>query len=295
MLGRRVRSVLRLAAGLGLLGGYPGSARAVDGVIEINQTRALAGGVTGSDGPGFPVTLDAAGSYRLTSNLDITGEANPENVTVIQLTADEITLDLNGFAILGTNTCSGIPTSCNANGSGVGIDGNTGLAEGVTVKNGTIRGTGAHAIDLLGGSHVEGMFITEVGGYGIFTGSTSTVIVNRLLQIGGALGISVGGSSTIRDNTVVSPAGTGIRAASAACTVVGNSVSGGTIGIHAANSVVRDNTVRFASGFGMELIGSSSGYVNNVLTNNNGGDASLQLSGGLQMGTNICGGSTLCP
>ena len=42
---------------------------AVDGVIEINQARALAGGVLGDairDPPGFPVTIDRSGSYRLT-------------------------------------------------------------------------------------------------------------------------------------------------------------------------------------------------------------------------------------
>jgi hypothetical protein len=54
----------------------PGAA--VDGVIEINQSRALAGGVTPGDAPGFPVTISARGSYRLTGNLDLTapGAAN---------------------------------------------------------------------------------------------------------------------------------------------------------------------------------------------------------------------------
>ena len=47
-------------------------AGAVDGVIEINQAKALAGGVTPSDTPGFPVSIDTAGSYRLTGNLRAT-------------------------------------------------------------------------------------------------------------------------------------------------------------------------------------------------------------------------------
>ena len=42
-------------------------ALASDGVIEINQAKALAGGVTAFDGPGFPVTVTAPGSYILTS------------------------------------------------------------------------------------------------------------------------------------------------------------------------------------------------------------------------------------
>jgi hypothetical protein len=40
------------------------SAAAVDGVIEINQAKALAGGVTPGDTAGFPVALSAPGSYR---------------------------------------------------------------------------------------------------------------------------------------------------------------------------------------------------------------------------------------
>jgi hypothetical protein len=40
---------------------------------------------------------------------------------------------------------------------------------------------------------------------------------------------------------------------------------------------------------------SPSGYANNVLNDNNGGNANPQLFGGVQMGTNICGGDTVCP
>ena len=41
-----------------LLLARPPLASAVDGVVEINQTRALAGAITASDTAGFPVTLD---------------------------------------------------------------------------------------------------------------------------------------------------------------------------------------------------------------------------------------------
>ena len=44
-----------------LLVALAGPALAVDGVIEINQTAALAGAVTATDSPEFPVTLDAPG------------------------------------------------------------------------------------------------------------------------------------------------------------------------------------------------------------------------------------------
>jgi hypothetical protein len=37
------------------------------------------------------------------------------------------------------------------------------------------------------------------------------------------------------------------------------------------------------------------GYGNNQFSNNNGGNANPQVSGGIEMGTNICGGDTTCP
>jgi hypothetical protein len=45
---------------------------ASDGRIEINQAKALAGGVTPGDTPGFPVSITVGGSYVLTSDLDVT-------------------------------------------------------------------------------------------------------------------------------------------------------------------------------------------------------------------------------
>ena len=78
------------------------SAGAADGVSEINQARALAGGVTPGDVPGFPVTIDASGSYRLTGDLT----APDLDTTAIGVTADDVTIDLNGFAIIGPNDCT---------------------------------------------------------------------------------------------------------------------------------------------------------------------------------------------
>src|SRR5687767_6473062 len=73
-----------------------------DGVVEFNQSDALRGGVTPGDAPGFPVTLSAAGSYRLSGNLTV-----PAGGSGVIIDADNVTLDLNGFSILGANTCNG--------------------------------------------------------------------------------------------------------------------------------------------------------------------------------------------
>ena len=61
-------------------------ALAVDGVIEINQAKVIAGGITGGDGAGFPALISAPGSYRLTSSL--TTAAN--DVNVIEITSSNV-------------------------------------------------------------------------------------------------------------------------------------------------------------------------------------------------------------
>src|SRR5947207_5818225 len=116
-----------------LLAGLSCNMYAVDGVILIDQNRALAGGVTPGDAPGFPVTISVAGSYRLSGNLTVPDA----NTTAISITAKNVTIDLNGFSIIGPTVCTGIPvTSCSPTGSGVGI---TSFQSMISVYNGVIR------------------------------------------------------------------------------------------------------------------------------------------------------------
>ena len=79
--------------------GLSTAAFAVDGVVLIDQNRALAGNVTPGDAPGFPVTISQPGSYRLSGNL-----VAPLNSGAIHIAASKVTLDLNGFHVQCTNT-----------------------------------------------------------------------------------------------------------------------------------------------------------------------------------------------
>ncbi len=74
----------------------PLAAFAVDGVILIDQNKALAGSVTPGDAPGFPVSLTRPGSYRLSGNLTL-----PAAGDGIVIASDGVSLDLNGFSIVG--------------------------------------------------------------------------------------------------------------------------------------------------------------------------------------------------
>jgi hypothetical protein len=102
------------------------TAFAVDGVKLITQSRAIAGGVTPNDAPGFPVTISRRGSYRLASNLSV----ESSNVHAIQITSPrgDVTIDLNGFTITGPG----------APGSGDGITSAVGnqAIENIIVTNG---------------------------------------------------------------------------------------------------------------------------------------------------------------
>lgn len=74
---------------------------------------------------------------------------------------------------------------------------------------------------------------------------------------------------------------------------------GGGPGLHSGilvggPGVVTDNVVSNASEWGLEL-DPSVGYAGNVLHGNNGGNVNPQVSSGVEIGTNLCGGATTCP
>jgi hypothetical protein len=110
-----------------------GPALATDGVLEINQTCAVQTGCFAGDTAGFPVTISASGSYVLTGALAV-----PADQHGIVFSADEVTLDLGGFAIVS----AGGPLLR----SGVRI-GDQLRAE---VRNGLIRGFSQHGVDASG-------------------------------------------------------------------------------------------------------------------------------------------------
>jgi hypothetical protein len=71
-------------------------AAAIDGEILIDQTKVNAGAITPGDAPGFPATLGRSGRYKLTGNLAV-----PAGQDGIEVAADNVAIDLNGFTISG--------------------------------------------------------------------------------------------------------------------------------------------------------------------------------------------------
>ena len=132
---------------------------AADGALEINAA-CVSGGCFAGDDPGFPVEIVSAGSYMLTSNLQVSGG----DTTGIAVSASGVTLDLNGFTLQGPTTCTGIPvTSCSDTGTGSGIDAATGTA----IRNGSVIGFGNNGIDAGRANRLRNLRVEGNGGHGI--------------------------------------------------------------------------------------------------------------------------------
>ncbi len=249
---------------LALLGG---AAHAVDGVVLIDQNRALAGGVTPGDTAGFPVTISQPGSYRLSSNLTVP-DANTSAI-VIAPDVSGVTIDLNGFAILGPTICTGFPLTCAPTGSGSAVSAPSGAGRGVAVRNGTVSGMGSTGLAIFAaGAVVDNVTVTSNGGTGIFV-VLGTVTNNRVMKNGGS-GITAS-NALINHNFVSQNGGTGISANDSLITQ-NVLIVNGSVGVAAANSA----------------------FSNNQFSSNNGGFLNPQFSGRGAIGPNGCDGST-CP
>lgn len=277
---------LALCASVALV--LPGAALAVDGTKLIDQARALAGGLTPGDGPGFPVLISQPGSYRLSGNLTVPDAGT----TAIEITADNVTLDLNGFSIQGPTVCSGIPTSCAPAGTGIGV---LGRANYIAVRNGIVRGMGADGVQLterIGsagrslGHQVSDLQVNGNGGYGISIGTG--IVRNSVVRVNGGRGISVD-SGLVTGNLVSQNVEAGVRIAGTGA-VLDNTISdNGSCGASVNSGLVRGNNL-LQNDPGLCL--GAAGYLGNTLIGNN-------PSGGLNLGQNLCGstvsGLSLCP
>ncbi len=192
------------------------------------------------------------GSYYLTGNL--TGGSSKKGVEVA---SDNVTLDLNGFALLGVaGSLSGIGTDVGHN--------------NVTVRNGAVTGWGGDGVELATGSASLGQVVESVAvrscGVGIRVRNgvvrSCTVsacpggailgldksTVESCHTIGGSIGISTGDGSVIRSCIVEQSTGDGISAGTdgviAHCTARANAAFGlgVSLGGRVVDCVARDNT-----------------------------------------------------
>ena len=170
----------------------------------------------------LPATIDSQGIYCLTGNL-ATSQTSGYAITI---TANNVTLDLNGWKVGGQ-----------AAGTDTNAFGIFSTATNVTVKNGIVRGF-SFGIRLMGrGAVVRDMLVDQNTRFGIYVEGQGAVVEHNQV-------VDTGGSTT---STVV-----GIIATGVGSTVSNNTVSGVTavgsngewgISVNGANSTVRDNVV----------------------------------------------------
>jgi hypothetical protein len=174
----------------------PLSVQAVDGVIEINADCAVFGCFSG-DSPGYPVTIPFPGSFRLTSDLTTTDV----NTTLIVVGSNQVSIDLNGFSLIGPVNCSGTSLTCSSSGTGDGIDANN--DEDVVIRNGTIRGMGDNGIRVCRGARLENLTVAENGDRGIDALCPGARLTDLVVRENGDDGVALGlGSSYVTDSTV---------------------------------------------------------------------------------------------
>jgi hypothetical protein len=189
------------------------AARAADGQILITQAKALAGGVTPGDAPGFPVSITLAGSYVLGSNLIVTpGQSG------IVVNAVEVAIDLNGFTIAGARSLY--------------TNGVLGPQRNLTVRNGTIRFFQQAGVISNGGALIaEHLRIGENDSFGIYDQGGDGVLRNNTL-IANGIGITCTRRCHVEGNMISRNRSTGVWILEAG-TVLGNSIFGnGSYGVY---------------------------------------------------------------
>ncbi|MBS0196885.1 MAG: right-handed parallel beta-helix repeat-containing protein [Planctomycetes bacterium] len=202
--------------------------------------------------------ISSPGSYYLTAN--IVTEAGK---SAIEIASGDVTLDLNGFSIDGAGSVFPAIRS-------------TVAARNVTIRNGTVRGSGDDGIDLNDDGQITGSLIEGIN-------------ASQNLQAG----IRTGYNAVVRNCTASGNGGNGIRLSAngvaESCTAILNTLSGFSTGIAATvvNCSARENGGSGIAAGGTTTVRDCSVYSNttNGIAIGTGGTVS-----GCTIGSNVGGG-----
>lgn len=238
--------------------------------------------------PELPFTIGESGSYYLTRNLTHTDRYT----NAIEIDANNVTLDLGGYSIIGPTT------AYNETSSGIYMDmrtnveirngtitrfPNRGIFGDISDPNGTASGhrimsvrvtsTGAEGIVLWGLHHtIKNCTVTntqlelEEGIGGISCGSLTSVIGN-VVSRHRIIGISVGAGCTIQDNTIAE-CSYGIVPGQG-CSIIGNTLFFTFDGIwlrEVDGCLVKGNTIRESAGSGILIEGFDNAIEGNLVS-----------------------------
>ena len=179
----------------------------------------------------LPYTISTSGSYYITGDLTLT-DTTVHGITV---NADNVTIDLMGYSLIGPDSGSN---------PGIYMNGRS----NVEVRNGTVRDFGSDGIYEGASSGAKGHRIIAVravsnGRYGIFLYGAGNLVKDCTVTENGGSGMRImGGLSTVTGNTAFANGGHGIDTSNG-CTVTGNTSSFNQLcGINPYNSLADQNT-----------------------------------------------------
>ena len=205
------------------------------------------------------------------------------------ITADFVTIDLNGFSISGPVVCTADASSgvaaCPSAAEGVGIQsGNAGQGFGprsTVVMNGTVRGMGNFGLELIGmGDRVERVTADSNAGLGMIISGT---VSDSAGTMNGGIGIF---AITVRDSVATTNRLQGILLDASGGVGTGNIASfNGTQGIEAPNGTVIGNTMVRNGAFGLKAL-CPAVIANNTVVSNAGGSIDTSGSGACALTNN---------
>ncbi len=214
------------------------------------------------------------GSYYLTDNL-----AGQENKNGIVIAADDVTIDLCGFAFIGVpNSVDGIRPE--------------GYCSNVAIENGIVKGWGVNGVSTYAGgtpfsssisyARLEGLIVSENGGYGI-RGGYGGIIRNCIARDNGSIGIITTNNGGVLENcTSVSNDGDGFSCFDGTvmtnCSSLfnqGDGISGVNIGGQGC-SRIEGNNICANSAYGINLTNNPGNFIyRNTLRSNTSGDLNV--------------------
>lgn len=237
----------------------PGTPAPTMKTLDQIEPRTPVDAVHTPSASGIQYFITQSGSYYLTTN--IVGESGDIGIYV---SASNVTLDLNGFSVLG------------ASGAFFGVDLGSGLAN-ITVRNGTVSGWSTEPGIYNNAQRVTLENLHLIGnGTGIYS-LNDTVIRQCVASDNFLNGISIGNNSTVNDClvesngyngiAVIGPAGGNIVSGNLVCgNNTNNSLGNCGINITSSNNRIEANHVTGTGigGYGILV----SGATNNIVVRN---------------------------
>ena len=281
-------------------------ATAIDGAYQINAACAAVGCFAG-DSAGYPVTIAQPGTYELVGDLSVGNQVS----SAIEVQASNVSIEMNGFRIIGPVTCSGTPVVCTpatVGGGNIGINGWAYNPTNLVVRNGSVTGMGTGILASYDGrvEHVQALqngdagvrartgtaVVDSTGSYNGHLGIEGRLLVRCVASHNGQYGLAGGG--LIKDSMAVFNDSYGIYLGTGT-NVVSSTITNNSVGLFSSGSnQILDSLVSNNTLVGLQVTQGADSVSRSTFAGNNGGG---QQWGGnvIETGINVCGTSTSCP